>query len=87
MGEGTLGKALADFVRAQWNRQFSWDDVKRIRKEWKGPLVIKGVMYVDYARLAREASADGIVVSIHDGRQFDISPTTMDVLEEIASTP
>jgi isopentenyl diphosphate isomerase/L-lactate dehydrogenase-like FMN-dependent dehydrogenase len=45
----------------------TWDQVSFLRKNWDGPLVLKGIQHVDDARLAVEAGCDGIVVSNHGG--------------------
>ena len=48
-----------------------WQHFRQIRKQWRGPLVIKGVLNPADARIAAEAGADGIIVSNHGGRQLD----------------
>jgi 4-hydroxymandelate oxidase len=50
----------------------------------KVPLILKGVMTVEDAKLAAEAGAGGIVVSNHGGRVLDHTPGTAEVLPEIA---
>jgi 4-hydroxymandelate oxidase len=50
----------------------------------KVPVILKGVMTVQDARLAVEAGAGGIVVSNHGGRVLDHTPGTAEVLPEIA---
>ena len=49
----------------------SWKDIEFIRSEWKGPLIVKGILDPEDAREAVKAGADGIVVSNHGGRQLD----------------
>ena len=49
----------------------SWEHVARIRRQWPGALVIKGILHPDDAALAREHGVDGIIVSNHGGRQLD----------------
>jgi len=53
----------------------SWDLIREIRDQWRGPLVIKGILHPDDAVLAAEAGANGVIVSNHGGRQFDRAPT------------
>jgi L-lactate dehydrogenase (cytochrome) len=48
-----------------------WDDLRNIRRQWRGRLVVKGILRADDARTARDAGADGIIVSNHGGRQLD----------------
>ena len=63
--------------------RFTWAHVALIRRLWSGPLVIKGVLSADDARLAREAGVDGLIVSNHGGRQLDGAVAPMDVLPEV----
>lgn len=62
----------------------TWDDLAWMRREWDGPLIVKGILTVDDARRAKALGADAIVVSNHGGRQLDGAPATMRVLPEIA---
>ncbi len=63
----------------------TWESIAEI-KSWTGlPLVLKGILSPDDARLAAEAGVAGIIVSNHGGRQLDRSVTSADVLEEIVA--
>jgi isopentenyl diphosphate isomerase/L-lactate dehydrogenase-like FMN-dependent dehydrogenase len=63
----------------------SWDDVAWIRERAPGlPLLIKGIMTAEDARLAVEAGVDGIVVSNHGGRQLDGVAAGITALPEVA---
>lgn len=71
-----LGKnsGLEDFfgwMSANFDPTVSWRDLEAIRTEWKGPLIIKGILDRDDAREAANLGADGIAVSNHGGRQLD----------------
>ena len=60
-----------------------WDYVNRLRAEWDGPLIVKGVMDArDTARL-EATGIDAIWISNHAGRQFDASLSTIEVLPAI----
>jgi L-lactate dehydrogenase (cytochrome) len=61
----------------------SWEHFGLLRKLWKGRLVVKGILHRDDARIAREAGADGIIVSNHGGRQLDGALSPLRVLPEI----
>lgn len=74
--EPVLGKesGLEDFfrwMRGAFDPSVTWRDLDWVRREWKGPLIIKGVLDVDDGRQAVAMGADGIVVSNHGGRQLD----------------
>jgi isopentenyl diphosphate isomerase/L-lactate dehydrogenase-like FMN-dependent dehydrogenase len=61
-----------------------WDDLRWIRDQWNGKIVIKGVMTADDALCAIDYGADGIVVSNHGARQLDCVSPTLRVLPQIA---
>jgi 4-hydroxymandelate oxidase len=58
----------------------TWESVAEIRSWSSLPLVLKGILSPDDARLAVEAGVAGIVVSTHGGRQLDRSITSADAL-------
>ena len=61
----------------------TWEQLALLKKEWDGPIVLKGIQHVDDARKAVEAGVDGIVVSNHGGRQLDGAIGSLEVLPEI----
>ena len=63
--------SLADWTVSQFDASLSWEDVKEIRKQWDGKVIIKGILDADDARAAVNVGADAIVVSNHGGRQLD----------------
>ncbi len=54
----------------------AWDAVQRIRDQWQGKLVLKGILHPQDALMARDMGIDGVLLSNHGGRQLDgaISP-------------
>ncbi|WP_424135470.1 alpha-hydroxy acid oxidase [Roseomonas chloroacetimidivorans] len=63
--------------------QIDWTWLERIRRRWRGKLVIKGLLHAEDARLARESGADGIIVSNHGGRQLDGAVSPLRVLPRV----
>ena len=61
----------------------TWRDLEWLAGRCSLPLVLKGVLTAEDARLACEHGAAGLVVSNHGGRQLDGSPATLDVLPEV----
>lgn len=59
------------FVDAQFDPTVTWDDIAWLRSQWKGRILIKGVLEPDDARAAADTGADGVIVSNHGGRQLD----------------
>jgi L-lactate dehydrogenase (cytochrome) len=62
----------------------NWRHLELIREQWKGRLVVKGIMSKDDACIARDSGVDGIVVSNHGGRQLDGAVSPLRVLPAIA---
>lgn len=81
----TRRRALIDLLDAAGLFELTWEEVGLIRKDWQGPLVIKGLQHPDDARRAADLGADGIIVSNHGGRQLDAAPATIDSLPAIVS--
>ncbi|WP_190816138.1 alpha-hydroxy acid oxidase [Saccharopolyspora pogona] len=61
----------------------TWTDVDWLRANWRGPLVVKGLLTAEDARRAVDAGADAVIVSNHGGRQLDGAPATLHVLPRI----
>lgn len=61
----------------------SWADIQWIRDEWKGILVVKGILRVEDACTAESIGIDGIILSNHGGRQLDHSISPLDVLPSV----
>ena len=70
-------------VFAMLDLTLTWRDLERIRGLSDLPLLVKGVMTEEDARLACDAGVDGIVVSNHGGRQLDGVAATIEVLPEV----
>ena len=61
----------------------TWDTLAEVRSWSSLPLVLKGILTSEDARLAVEHGAAGVWVSNHGGRQLDRSPAGIDVLDEV----
>ena len=78
-----LGReALSDEVSLATD--VTWEDVRLLRRHWKGKLILKGILRVEDARTAVSHGVDAIVVSNHGARNLDCAPGPTDVLREIA---
>jgi lactate 2-monooxygenase len=65
------------------NLGLTWDDLAWLREQTSLPLLVKGVLTAEDARLAVEHGVDGIVVSNHGGRQVDGAVASLDALVEV----
>ena len=63
----------------------SWRHIEAVRRRWKEPLVVKGLLSVEDALQAQRAGADGVVLSNHGGRQLDGAVSPMRVLEDVVA--
>jgi L-lactate dehydrogenase (cytochrome) len=78
---------LTDFqawIHANFDPSVTWRDVAWVRKQWAGPLVIKGLLDPEDAREAAASGADAIVVSNHGGRQLDGALSSARALPRVA---
>lgn len=62
---------------------FTWEDVAWLREATQLPLVLKGIVTAEDARLCRRYRVDGVVVSNHGGRQEGNGRGTLAVLPEV----
>jgi L-lactate dehydrogenase (cytochrome) len=84
LGSGAALEDLMGWVANNFDSSVTWKDVEWVRDQWKGPLIIKGILDPDDARQAADSGADGIVVSNHGGRQLDGVLSTTRALPAIA---
>lgn len=84
LGESSGLEDFLGWIGSNFDSSATWRDLDFIRAEWKGPLVIKGVLDPDDAREAAALGADGLVVSNHGGRQLDGALSTAKALGPIA---
>jgi L-lactate dehydrogenase (cytochrome) len=61
----------------------TWDDLVHLRDEWRGPLLVKGMLSASDVVRAADVGVDAVVLSNHGGRQLDRSATPVHALEEL----
>jgi len=61
----------------------TWDDLKWLRDNWSGRVLVKSVMRPDDAQRVVELGADGVIVSNHGGRQVEQATATISALPAI----
>jgi 4-hydroxymandelate oxidase len=89
-GRGPGGGAAASGGSARYRINgfrlwYTWQYIDEVRKMVKGPLILKGILEPEDAKLAIEHGADAIIVSNHGGRSMDYGPSTLEVLPEIVA--
>ncbi|PKU67961.1 peroxisomal (S)-2-hydroxy-acid oxidase [Dendrobium catenatum] len=81
--EKTNDSGIASYFANQIDRSLSWKDVKWLQTITSLPILVKGVLTQEDARLAIQNGAAGIIVSNHGARQLDYVPATITALEEV----
>jgi L-lactate dehydrogenase (cytochrome) len=82
---GTGAMPLIDVASALSKTAVTWSDFEWIRRLWKGPIIVKGILTGDDARKAVDQGAAAVVVSNHGGRQLDYAQATLRALPEIVA--
>jgi isopentenyl diphosphate isomerase/L-lactate dehydrogenase-like FMN-dependent dehydrogenase len=77
---GASLKALFELI----DKSLTWRDVEQLADMSSLPVVVKGVLTPEDARLAIDHGAAAVIVSNHGGRQLDAVPATLDVLADVA---
>jgi len=79
------GTDIVTAVGREMDAGLDWEYIKRLRNQWPGKLLLKGVERPDDAERAVSVGCDGVVVSNHGGRQLDGASATLDALPAVLS--
>lgn len=74
---------VADLLDAMFDPTVDYNDLKWIKSQWPGKVVVKGVQTVEDAKKLAKAGVDGIVLSNHGGRQLDRAPIPFHLLPKV----
>jgi len=75
--------SLSSWVGEQFDEQLCWDDIAWIKEQWDGPLILKGILDPEDAKMALKVGADAMIVSNHGGRQLDGTESSISALPKI----
>jgi L-lactate dehydrogenase (cytochrome) len=75
--------SLMSWTNEQFDPQLDWAKIARIRDQWGGKLILKGINDPEDARIAADFGADAIIVSNHGGRQLDGAVSSIRMLPSI----
>lgn len=67
------------------NTALTWADLAWLRQQTRLPILLKGILHPDDARLALDHGTDGIIVSNHGGRQVDGAIAALDALPAVVA--
>lgn len=80
---GSRAYAMIDRLFATEGATWSWSKLERVIARLEVPVMLKGVLTAEDARLARDVGARAVLVSNHGGRQLDGAPASIDQLPEV----
>jgi len=75
--------SMRKWMGSQISQNLTWNDFEWIRANWKGKILIKGILESEDALMAQKVGADGIIVSNHGGRHIDGTSSTIEALPKI----
>ena len=78
------GSGLTSYIDAAWERALTWDDLDWLASLSPLPVIPKGILHPEDARLAFDHGAQAVIVSTHGGRQLDGAVASLDALPAIA---
>jgi 4-hydroxymandelate oxidase len=82
-GRNAGESAIAKHSREQFDSSITWDDLAWLRDVSSLPVILKGVLTAEDARLAVEHGVSGLIVSNHGGRQLDFARAAPECLPEV----
>jgi L-lactate dehydrogenase (cytochrome) len=77
--------SLMSWTNEQFDPKLDWSKIRRIKDQWGGKLILKGILDAEDARIAADFGADAIIVSNHGGRQLDGAVSSIRMLPQIVA--
>jgi len=75
--------SLSEWTATSFDPTLNWDKIAKIKEEWGGKVILKGILDADDAKAALQVGADAIIVSNHGGRQLDGAISSIRALPSI----
>ena len=79
------GAAIRQWAVTFSNTALAWSDLAWLRQQTKLPILLKGILHPEDAKLALDHGANAIIVSNHGGRQVDGAIAALDALPSVAA--
>jgi 4-hydroxymandelate oxidase len=77
------GSTLGSYITASFENALSWDHLDWLSSITSLPIIPKGILHPEDARLAVEHGCPAVIVSNHGGRQLDSAIATLDALPAV----
>ncbi|HTC85359.1 MAG TPA: alpha-hydroxy acid oxidase [Candidatus Acidoferrum sp.] len=81
--QAAIAEPSRDAPAGVTHASLTWDDIEIVRSWTRLPIVLKGILTAEDARLAAAIGVAAVVVSNHGARQLDRTISAVDALEEI----
>ncbi|MFN3936155.1 MAG: L-lactate dehydrogenase [Gemmobacter sp.] len=75
--------SLSAWTEEQFDPRLDWEKVAKLKAQWGGKFILKGILDPEDAKMAADVGADAIVVSNHGGRQLDGALSSIRMLPSI----
>jgi L-lactate dehydrogenase (cytochrome) len=75
--------SLGAWTAEQFDPALDWGKIAKIKEEWGGKVILKGILDAEDAKMALSVGADAIIVSNHGGRQLDGAISSIRALPSI----
>ncbi|MDB4297762.1 alpha-hydroxy-acid oxidizing protein [Flavobacteriaceae bacterium] len=85
MPKGLNLKGLGEFMDVTFSGRLNEERIASIREQWKGKLVIKGVVSEEDMEKSIRLGVDGVIVSNHGGRQLDAGQSSIVPMTNLAA--
>ena len=76
---------INEYVASLFDQSITWKDIAWLKSITTLPIILKGILSAETAKLAYQHGAAAIIVSNHGARQLDGVPSTIDVLPGIGT--
>jgi len=87
MEKGLDMTQLGKFMNRTFTGRVDIEKIKAIREQWKGVLVLKGIVTEEDMQQCIAIGVDGVIVSNHGGRQIDAGESSIASLQHLAANP
>ena len=75
--------SLGSWTADQFDPSLDWDKIAKLKEQWGGKVILKGILDAEDAKMALKVGADAIIVSNHGGRQLDGALSSIRALPSI----
>lgn len=75
--------SLGAWTAEQFDLSLDWNKIAKLKEEWGGKVILKGILDAEDAKMALKVGADAIIVSNHGGRQLDGALSSIRALPSI----